>query len=281
MNTAPILQHRFDSLNCCVLIPSYNNGFTLRRVIEDVLKFTSNLVVVNDGSTDGTAQILKGYKQAKVVTLTKNKGKGYALKTGFKVAEKLGYEYAISMDSDGQHFPDDLEVFINALEQRSPHDPDLLVIGARKMDDPSVPDKSSVGNRFSTFWFWVETGIKLSDTQCGYRLYPLKTVNSLNLYTSKFELEIEVLVKSAWKGVEVKNLPVKVLYDPLERVTHFRPFRDVSRITLLNIGFVATSLFYILPRNILGRFRKKRPQEKLENQRLPETNLPLKEKSEF
>lgn len=280
MYTAPILQQRFDSLSCCVLIPSYNNGFTLRRVIEDVLKFTSNVVVVNDGSTDSTAQILKGYKQIKVITVAKNKGKGNALTTGFKVAEKLGYEYAISMDSDGQHFPDDLEVFINALEARSSDDPDLLIVGARKMDDPSVPDKSSVGNKFSTFWFWVETGIKLSDTQCGYRLYPLKTVNSLNLYTSKFELEIEVLVKSAWKGVEVKNLPVKVLYDPLERVTHFRPFRDVTRITLLNIGFVAAGFFYILPRNILRRFRKKRPQERLENKRFPKRTFPFKEKSE-
>lgn len=257
MDPEPIYQSRFDALHCCVLIPTYNNHTTLKRVIDNVLSFTSNIIIVNDGSTDATATILAAYNDLQTINIPVNKGKGNALKKGFKEAQRQGYEYAISMDSDGQHFPDDLYVFLDALENHKKKQP-LLVIGSRKMDDPSVPDKSTIGNRFSSFWYWVETGIKLQDTQCGYRLYPLRAVNGLSLYTSRFELEIEVIVKAAWSGVEVKNLPVKVLYDPKERVTHFRPWQDVARITLLNIGFVFIAAFYIAPRNFLRKLKTKK-----------------------
>lgn len=271
MTHPPLYQSRFDALQCCVLIPTYNNHKTLQRVIDDVHTYTRNIIVINDGSTDGTAKILENFPFLKVVHIPVNKGKGNALKEGFKEAARRGYEYVVSMDSDGQHFPDDLQVFLNALEKHLPEDPELLVIGARKMDDPSVPDKSSIGNRFSSFWYWVETGVKLQDTQCGYRLYPLKPVNSLNLYTSRFELEIEVIVKAAWAGVRVINLPVKVLYDPNERVTHFRPWQDVARITLLNIGFVFMKLFYIAPRNFLRKLKtgKSKESKKTVSNKLP------------
>ena len=260
MINPPLYQSRFDMLHCCVLIPTYNNHKTLQRVIDDVHTYTNNIIVINDGSTDGTSQILGNFPFLRVVHVPVNKGKGNALKQGFKEASSLGYVYAISMDSDGQHFPNDLHVFLDALEEHLPNNPDLLVIGSRKMDDPSVPDKSSIGNRFSSFWYWVETGIKLTDTQCGYRVYPLKAVNSLSLYTSRFELEIEVIVKAAWAGVKVINLPVKVLYDPNERVTHFRPWQDVARITLLNIGFVFMKVFYIAPRDLLRKLKSKKVQ---------------------
>lgn len=270
-------QQQFDDLKSCVLIPTYNNENTLSKVIDEVLEYTSNIIVVNDGSTDATAEVLDRYEDLEVVHLPKNKGKGNALKEGFRVAGDFDYEYAVSMDSDGQHFPDDLPVFLDALENKKAGDNEILVIGARKMDAPGIPEKSSLGNRFSSFWFWVETGIKLSDTQCGYRLYPLKVVNSLKLYTSKFELEIEVIVKAAWKGVEVKNLPVKVLYDPLERVTHFRPFQDVARITLLNIWFVGVAFLYIAPRNFFRKFRGSK--EVVEESAFSEAGFPVKEKS--
>ena len=255
MGTSSKYQLKFDNLQCCVLIPTYNNATTLNRVLEEVLAFSSNIIVVDDGSTDHTSLILSHYDELAVIRTKTNKGKGHALRIGFQKAEELGYAYAISIDSDGQHYPDDLPVFLEALELQKDSDPELLVVGSRKMDDPSVPDKSSLGNRLSSFWYWVETGIRLQDTQCGYRLYPLRTVNSLELFTSRFELEIEVLVKAAWAGVKVINLPVKVYYDPLERVTHFRPFMDVLRITLLNIYFVGYALIIIAPRALFRRFK--------------------------
>lgn len=254
----PILQSTFDTHRACILIPTYNNAGTLQRVLDEVLQYTTNLIIVNDGSTDSTAQILSEYPGINVHHMDKNGGKGKALRKGFHIADQARYQYVITMDSDGQHFPDDLPVFLEVLKNKRPSDPEPLVIGSRKMDDPSVPDKSSIGNRVSTFMFWIETGIQLKDTQCGFRLYPLKTIRTLPLYTSKFELEIEVLVKAAWAGANVYNKPVKVLYDPLERVTHFRPFQDVARITLLNIYFVLALVVYILPRNLLRALKAKR-----------------------
>src|SRR5690606_28107169 len=104
---------------------------------------------------------------------------------------------------------------------------------------------------------WVETGIKLQDTQSGYRLYPILELRELHLFTKKFELEIEVIVKAAWNGVQVKNIPIKVSYDALDRVSHFRPFTDFARISVLNTYFVLVTLFYIFPRDLIGKLKKK------------------------
>lgn len=125
------------------------------------------------------------------------------------------------------------------------------------MEQEGVPKKSSFGNKFSNFWFWFQTGIKMDDTQSGYRLYPLEVIDNLTFWTSKFEFEIEVIVKAAWRGVTVKNIPVQVLYDEFERVSHFRPFKDFTRISILNTWFVIVTLLYIKPRDLVRRFKKK------------------------
>lgn len=237
----------------CVLVPTYNNHKTLKRVIDGVLDYTENIIVVNDGSTDSTLEILQNYPQLTVISLPENKGKGNALKTGFRKAKKLGFHHAITIDSDGQHYPDDIPVFLEALEQEN-HD--VLLIGNRNMSQDGIPKKSSFGNRFSNFWFWFETGIKLEDTQSGYRLYPLHKIPK-KYFTPKFEFEIEIIVRTAWRHVPVKNVPVKVLYDPAERVSHFRPFKDFTRISILNTILVTITLLYIIPRNFVNNFKKK------------------------
>lgn len=237
----------------CVLVPTYNNHKTLKRVIDGVLDYTENIIVVNDGSTDSTLEILQNYPQLTVISLPENKGKGNALKIGFRKAKKLGFHHAITIDSDGQHYPNDIPVFVEALEQEN-HD--VLLIGNRNMSQDGIPKKSSFGNRFSNFWFWFETGIKLEDTQSGYRLYPLHKIPK-KYFTPKFEFEIEIIVRTAWRHVPVKNVPVKVLYDPAERVSHFRPFKDFTRISILNTILVTITLLYIIPRNFVNNFKKK------------------------
>ncbi|MBL4745637.1 MAG: DUF2062 domain-containing protein [Flavobacteriaceae bacterium] len=241
------------SLKCCVIIPTYNNFKTLRRVIDGVLSYTSSIIIVNDGATDSTSEILEEYAQLTQLSYAQNKGKGYALKLGFKKALSLGYEYAITIDSDGQHYPDDLVVFIEEIEKH----PNSLLVGARNMDQDSVPKGSSFGHKFSNFWYWAETGVKLTDTQSGYRLYPISLMENIPFYTNKFEFEIENIVKASWRGVRVANVPVKVLYDPLERVSHFRPYKDFARITLLNIYLLIIAFFYIKPRDLFRTLKKK------------------------
>jgi len=245
-----------SEIQSCVLIPTYNNEKTLGRVIDGVLNYSqgNDIIVINDGSTDCTLDILNSY-QDKIIILSyqKNAGKGTALKLGFTEAIKRGFKNAITIDSDGQHYPNDIPCFIEA----SLKSPDALLMGARDMEQEGIPGKSSFGNKFSNFWFKLETGIDLPDTQTGYRLYPLKSLEKINLYTSKFETEIEVIVKLAWKGVDVLPVDVKVLYDPNERVTHFRPFKDFTRISILNTYFVTLTLLYYLPKRLFLSTKKK------------------------
>ena len=247
----------FDSdvekpLKVCVIIPTYNNERTLKRVIDSILDYSPYIITVNDGSTDKTSEILKKYAHLTQIHHSKNSGKGTALRNGFKKALELGYDYAITIDSDGQHFATDIPKFIEEIEANG----DQLLIGSRNMKQEGVPGKSSFGNNFSNFWFWFETGIRLEDTQSGYRLYPLQQIPK-RYFTNKFEFEIEVIVRSAWKGIPVKNIPIQILYDPKERVSHFRPFKDFTRISILNTILVIITLLYIKPRDIFLKFKKK------------------------
>lgn len=247
----PNLHSRFIQYKCCVLIPTYDNASTLVHVISSVLEYTTNIIVVNDGSVDNTREVLAKFPQIEVIHHNKNKGKGMALRTGFKHAFSKGYLYAISIDSDGQHYAEDLYKFIDLLEVH----PNAIIMGARDMNQPDVPEKSTLGNRFSSFWFRVITAINLSDTQSGYRLYPLIPISKIRFFTVKYEFEIEVMVRSVWNGVEIISVPVKVYYPPVkERITHFRPFKDVTRITLLNILFVLISVFWYHPYRFFKNF---------------------------
>jgi glycosyltransferase involved in cell wall biosynthesis len=239
---------QFKKLKVAVLIPTYNNEQTLTDVIRSVQEYSEDIIVVNDGSTDSTAELLQEFQKIDLVSYTPNRGKGYALRKGFQRAIELGYDYVISIDSDGQHFAEDLPKFLHAVQDH----PAAIIMGVRNMEQASVPGKSSFGHKFSNFWFWVETGIKMNDTQSGYRLYPIRLLNETTFVTPKFEFEIEVMVRSVWKGVDIAEVPVKVFYAPKEgRVSHFRPFQDFTRITILNTVFVIVSVLYIKPRDLL------------------------------
>lgn len=229
----------FRTLSCCVIIPTYNNALTLDRLLQSVIAYTDQIIVVNDGSDDLTNTILHQYPDVYTIHHPHNRGKGIAIRSGFKEAIKQGFRYAITIDSDGQHFAKDLLLFLEKIQQH----PDSLIIGARNMTTSNIPRKSSFGNRFSNFWFQVETGIRLPDTQSGYRLYPLAPIKKMKFFTSKFEFEIEVIVRLAWKKVNVTSVPVSVSYTK-DRVSHFRPFKDFTRITLLNTVLVTLALLW-------------------------------------
>ena len=231
-------------------MPTYNNAKTLAPLLENLQKLDAYIIVVNDGSTDETQNILDRFTGIHSISYSPNKGKGIALRQGFRAAVSQGYQYAISIDSDGQHFAKDIPAFLDSLEKN----PGALIIGARNMDQSSVPGKSSFGHRFSNFWFKVETGIKLPDTQSGFRLYPVQRLQSMSFITRRFEFEIEVIVRAAWNGIPVTSVPVSVYYAPPgERVSHFRPFADFTRISILNTFLVFISFLYIKPRDLLRR----------------------------
>jgi glycosyltransferase involved in cell wall biosynthesis len=237
----------------CIIIPTYNNSGTLERVIRGVLEKTEHVIVVNDGSTDDSQEIIERFPEITAIHLPKNKGKGFAIRTGFKEALKLGYEYAITIDSDGQHLPDDLPKFFKKIEE----EPDSLIIGARNLDKAGIPGGTTFGNKFSNFWTWVETGYHLPDTQSGYRLYPIRRLAKTRWFTRRFEFEIEVIIRSAWIGISIASVPVSVIYPPKsERVTHFRPFIDFARISLLNALLTILGLLVFRPRMLYRQVRQ-------------------------
>lgn len=229
-----------------VVIPTYNNAGTLADVLERTLAQGFPVVVVDDGCTDNTKSVLEGFDRQSLTVLEhpSNMGKGAALKTAFKWALEQGYSYAVTIDSDGQHYPEDIPVLVAGKGERT------LVVGSRQMRGANAG--GSFANRFSNFWFRLYTGVRLTDTQTGFRLYPLHDLPSLKVVSSRYEAELSLLVFSAWKGVKLIPVSVKVSY-PENRVTHFRPFRDFMRITVLNTIFLPLAILYGYPRLLFNR----------------------------
>lgn len=250
MSNIQFLILNISEINGCIIIPTYNNEKTLERVLNGVLDLvpSNRVIVINDGATDSTAAILSNFTSLHILVNEPNRGKGYSLRKGLKKAIELGFENAITIDSDGQHFPNDIPLMIqSALEN-----PGTVLMGSRNMQQEGVPQKSSFGNKFSNFWFKAETWITLPDTQTGFRLYPLQPLKKMRLFTNKFELEIEIIVRLAWKKVPFKPVMVQVKYDPEERVSHFRPGRDFFRISVLNSILVVGALLYYYPKKFLS-----------------------------
>lgn len=247
--TQPILESLFLQYKACIILPTYNNHSTIEQVIKSALEQTSHVIVVNDGCTDNSLSLIEKYP-VQLITYRKNQGKGYALRQGFKHALQQGYEYAITIDTDGQHFPEDCIHFFKKLETNA----GALMIGSRDLSHENVPNKSTFGRAFSNFWFKVETGKDMPDTQSGFRLYPIYRYKNTHFFTKKFEFEIEIIVRSAWKNIQIIAVPVNVFYPSKEeRITHFRPFKDFFRISILNTILVFIVFFYIKPCDLFLR----------------------------
>lgn len=225
------------------VIPTYNNEKTLARVIEDVHRYCTDVLVVNDGSTDSTADIL-GTAGVEAISYAPNRGKGYAIRRALRYAAEHGYRYMLTIDSDGQHFASDIPKFAEEIEKT----PDTLLVGARNLRSDNMPGKNTFANKFSNFWFRIETGIRLDDTQSGFRLYPVRRMKGMRFATRRYEFEVEVLVRAAWRGIGVRNIPVGVFYpEKSERVSHFRPGKDFTRISILNTFLVLGALLFYYP----------------------------------
>jgi len=228
----------------CVIVPTYNNEKTLTGVIAELKSHLYPIIAVNDGSTDSTSSILASIEGIEICSYSPNKGKGYALRTGFNKALQMGFDYAVTMDSDGQHHASEIALLI----EKSNENPDAIVIGSRNLRAENMPGKNTFANQFSNFWFKVETGLKQEDTQSGFRLYPLRSVADRKYFTCRYDFELEILVRSAWQGIPIVSVPVRVTYLPHEeQISHFKPLRDFTRISLLNTVLVFIAFAWIKP----------------------------------
>jgi len=211
---------------CAVIIPVFNHGLTVAAVVREALQLGLPVLVVDDGSTDATAAELKPFADLHLLRHEVNLGKGAALLTGFAEAAKLA-DWAITMDADGQHRPEDAVPLMAALPGSGP----VLVVGCRQgMSGANVPWTSRFGRKFSNFWVWVAGGPRLQDSQSGFRIYPLPEVLGLGVKARRFQFEVEVLVKARRQALPVIELPVRVIYqERSQRISHFHPFLDFFR----------------------------------------------------
>jgi glycosyltransferase involved in cell wall biosynthesis len=207
-----------------VVIPLFNHGTTVAAVVSRAARHGFPVFVVDDGSTDGGCDNLKSIPGIFLVRHARNLGKGAALLTGMDAAAKIA-DWAICIDADGQHDPDDMVRLLEAIPTGSRP----IVVGKR-VAMRAAPWTSRFGRKFSNFWVWVASGIALSDSQSGFRIYPLPEVLGLDVHARRYQYEIEVLAKAAWRCMPILEVPVSVSYAPGgRRISHFHPWRDFIR----------------------------------------------------
>jgi glycosyltransferase involved in cell wall biosynthesis len=231
-------QHDNREIKLLIVIPVYNHAAGVRDIAIRSLEVCPDVLVVDDGSTDGSAEVLKGLP-VRFIRHEKNRGKGAAILTAVEEARRLGMSHIITIDADGQHDPADITLFMPLIEK----DPLAIVIGKRCFNVENVPFSSRFGRVFSNFWLRVQTGCSLKDTQSGFRAYPTALFDLLKLYDKHYSFEIEVLVKAAWAGIALREVDISVHYPERKmRVSHFRPFMDNLRLTILNTRLTVRAL---------------------------------------
>ncbi len=240
----------FSTSSVCALIPTYNNAGTLLDVIRRTQIYLEHIIVVNDGSTDNTSLLLQSLSRpVTIISYPRNRGKGYALREGLLAAKKQGFVYVLTLDADGQHYPEDIPSMLDVLSAN----PCAMIVGSRSLQQENMPARNTFANRFSNFWFALQTGLRLPDTQTGMRIYPLRYLRGLSLLTNRYEAELSLLVFLAWANVRIISVPVRVYYPPKEqRISHFRPAYDFARISLLNTFLCLLAVVYGLPRRYLS-----------------------------
>ncbi len=222
-----------------IVVPVFNAEPVIHGVIDDLLVAVDwPLLVVDDGS-EPKLQI-RHHKRIEVLRLDENKGKGAALQKAMQWGWENKYTHILTIDGDGQHRANDAPLLL----QKSASAEKSIIIGARVFDE-TVPWISRFGRRFSNFWVRYQTGVAVSDSQSGLRIYPLIELHDLKYFTQRYDFEIEVLVRGIWRGLSVEEVDVGVIYAPKEeRISHFHKFWDNARITLLNIVLIAYSLVF-------------------------------------
>lgn len=226
-----------------VVIPAYNEAGTIRHLVEQTLLQNLPIIVVDDGSTDDTAEQLAGLP----VTLLRNEpnaGKAKSLWRGMQEALAMSVDGVITLDGDGQHRPEDIPRFIEAAEAH-PHN---IIIGSRLHDRETIPAKRYYANRFANFWIAWASGMPMEDSQSGFRLYPTELLNDLSLDVSKdksFVFESEIIIEAGWRDIGVFNIQIPAIYDAGMRDSHFQSVTDILRITRMVAGRLGSRWMYL------------------------------------
>jgi glycosyltransferase involved in cell wall biosynthesis len=215
-------------MRACAIIPAYNAARTVgdvARSVLDVWPARDAVLVVDDGSIDGTAEVARRVG-ARVLSHPENRGKGAALRTGMASARVAGFDACVTLDADGQHPASEALKLLT-----SEPDPQAFVLGVRDLRGAGAPRANQISNQISNLFLSLFSGLRLHDTQCGLRRYPLAANLDLSARDDGFAFEAEVVLRAARAGVRMVEVPIRVIYPPEhERVTHFDSVRDPARI---------------------------------------------------
>jgi glycosyltransferase involved in cell wall biosynthesis len=227
-----------DNLKILIVIPTFNNKSTLRRVVEEALALGLPVLVVNDGSTDGAMDSIANLPVQRI-DFRQNNGKGAAIRAAAQWADEQGCTHIITMDADGQHDPGDLSRFVATIQQY----PMSLIIGVRDFGMTNTPGSSVFGRKFSNFWIRISCGMQVQDSQSGFRAYPLELFRHVYPRARRYNFEMEILVRAIWAGMAVEQIGINVHYTTeTMRASHFRPFVDNARISLTFSRLVTRNL---------------------------------------
>jgi len=215
-------------MKVCAVIPAYNEVTSIRDVASRALAQLADVIVVDDGSTDGTGAAVADLP-VKLVSNEVNLGKGASLWRGFVLALGDGADAVITLDADAQHRPEDIPLLIAAAQAH----PGRIVLGARLWDKEKIPPLRYFGNRFANFWVGWAAGARVADSQSGFRLYPaalLKRVSVAHGPGARFAFESEILIEAGRAGVHTVSVPIAALYPAEGRASHYRSAMDTARI---------------------------------------------------
>lgn len=207
----------------CAIIPCYNEARSIARLVRAVKLHVENVLVIDDCSTDGTAEQARA-AGATVLAHARNMGKGVALKTGFTAAAQMKFKAAVTLDGDGQHDSSEIPLFIEAHDRGNCD----LVVGNRMNDTRTMPRVRRVTNRFTSWAISRMVGVPISDTQCGFRLISLEFWQAVRLDSSRFDLESEILIKACRSGARISQVQIRTIYFGTDE-SKINPFLDTLR----------------------------------------------------
>ena len=220
-----------------VVAPTFNNAMTLGGILARIEAVGLPMLIVDDGCTDESPRILADFAaggrwvDVRVVRHARNRGKAAALRTGFAAASEAGYTHALTIDTDGQLDPEQIPQLIEMARR----EPTALILGNRSDNAQDYPARSRLGRRLSNHLLRIESGCRVSDSQCGMRVYPLQLVSTVKCRAQRFGYETEIIARAGWAGCPIRQAPVACRYLPVgQRVSHFKPIYDSVRALVMH-----------------------------------------------
>lgn len=219
-------------MRTCALIPAFNESPYIGDVVERTRQHVAEVVVIDDGSLDHTADLARS-AGATCLQLPENRGKASALRTGLAYAREHNFTHVLTLDGDGQHFPEDIPAVVNIAEETGAD----LIIGARDFDRARMPSSRYFSNVIGSRLASALVGCEIRDSQSGFRLFKLDKLEGAKLRSRYYEFEMEILIKMARAGCNIAHAPIRTVYDEGQARSKMKPVRDTVRVCLWSLAF--------------------------------------------